>query len=1671
MFYKVCNFRYYKFSKFWSFFSIDAKQSNSANTIPGEMDTHQISELDLFDETINNVVYCATSHLLSKRRRIAENSVELNQERSDRFEESINRVISQASNRIESDKIEKKVGPLSKQFAFDDFVRLNRKNRNFNFDHFVDTVDQDVSCTSDLTQPNNIRKEVGILSDRFVSSDYSANLNSDRFNEAIDRVISRVRNLKQSNQIQEQVNNLSDQFVSLPYTVNLNSDCFDEAINRVISQTVDSNQSNKIHEVFDTLSSQFVPLNYTIDSVVELASSTQCLIERNREKVRQNMSALRKIEREKHGPLFLAAVTILDVEVYKLSPFKYKCKNCFAKHFAEEYKKQNKFFDEFFGCCKYGALIKLGDMIDHYPLELKSLFCKDHCLHENFMENIRILNSSFSVASLSCFRFKFSKSGPPIFKIFGQVYHKFNTVANSIGDDLPTNGQLYFVDTEASLNIRCKTHSECSNELFSIIEKIIRESYPFARAYMMMKEVVDEYNKNATDTDQEIPDVRLLFSLKDGFDKRRYNVPKTNEICAVIVCNSEDEVIPANIVVRLKGTKNLVNLYPLDSNVELMTYPLYYPNHSVSWSRGLKDSKNKNITLCDYVRYRLFIRDEVDCGKFIPHHFGKKLFQQWCVDQVTRVEWDRLNYIRLHQKEIQKCRYSALEEYLKQKAHKLGVDVGKQIVLPSSYSGAPRNMHEHFMDSMMIVKKTGKPTLFITMTCNPNDEDIIKCLNTGEYPNDRPDIVARVFKLKVDHLLEIIVKGEIFGEVIAYYWVIEFQKRGLPYMHLLVTLSPEFVLRTRDEIDNCIKAEIPDKTKDSRLFDLVTRFMLHGPCDKDAACWDNVKKICSKKFPKKFREQTEFNENGYPFYKRSNDGRFVYRKNFRLTNEFVVPYNVYLTKLFNCHINIEKVADIKAVKYLYKYIYKGYDAAIIECRNANNDNLLNYDEISSFLEARYIGPVEACWRLFNFPLQGKSHSVERLDVHLPNEQHMYVDYNCDEEEIREKMNKDSTLTAYFKFMSANPECKILYPDMPMYCTWNKTLGKWNFRKGYQKSFGRMYTVNPKQTDLYHERYLLLHVPAKSFSDLKTVDGKEYDNYSQACLARGLITNDDEWDHCLDEASHFRFPKALRSLYATILANCNPKYPEKLWEKYKDFLTDDLKKFYSSMSIAYSQCLFLINKKLLEQDKSLKDFKSMPQLSGCELNIAEDEIFDPDEEKLNATNMIEMMNDDQKSIICEIEDCLLNENQKCIFIDGPGGTGKSFVLNAIFHLFQAHKKTVCSMAFSGIAATILNYGRTMHNRFKFPLDLNSNSRSGIEKKSKDAREILNTNLFIIDEAPMSPKFCLDAIDLKLKELTNSQKIFGGKSIILSGDFRQILPIRRNATRSEVVSALIKNSSLWPNFKIFKLTKNMRADPSEQQFAADVLMIGDGTANDENDFVSVPDSCICTTNLVDEIFSDIFINHNYNELSHRAILSSFNVDVDRYNTECMEKFEGEFNSYYSIDETDTSSTFEITTEILNTLKSPSLPDHILLIKNNCPVMLLRNLGIWDGLCNGTRLQILDSQKYVLRCRIMSGHKAGNLCFLPRITLIEDKMFPFELRRHQFPIKPAFSFTINKSQAQTFKKVGIDFSKETFAHGQTYVAISRAKGWSGIKVKLDSNNITKKIKNVVWKEVLKY
>ncbi|ELP91475.1 hypothetical protein EIN_143750 [Entamoeba invadens IP1] len=288
------------------------------------------------------------------------------------------------------------------------------------------------------------------------------------------------------------------------------------------------------------------------------------------------------------------------------------------------------------------------------------------------------------------------------------------------------------------------------------------------------------------------------------------------------------------------------------------------------------------------------------------------LTQQFMVDAYARVESATLNYYQTHQHELRSMSYNGVRDQIVKDPNKNTKAKGQKVILPATYSNSPRNLGQKCADAMAIFAKFGPPDLFITFTANPNWREIKENLEKDEVAIDRPDLVTRVFKLKLDQLIKEITKWEIFGNVIAWVYRIEFQKRGLPHAHILIVLDFKSKLKTVDCIDRVICAEFTDNEE---VKNLVKKHMVHGPCgdyNKNAVCMENDK--CIKYFPKPLCDETTL-INGYPIYRRRQSSTVKIGK-YQLDNSWVVPFNPYLLKRFRAHINVECCSGVESIKYI-----------------------------------------------------------------------------------------------------------------------------------------------------------------------------------------------------------------------------------------------------------------------------------------------------------------------------------------------------------------------------------------------------------------------------------------------------------------------------------------------------------------------------------------------------------------------------------------------------------------------------------------------------------------------------------------------------------------------------------------------------------------------------------
>ncbi|XP_071724388.1 uncharacterized protein [Rutidosis leptorrhynchoides] len=401
--------------------------------------------------------------------------------------------------------------------------------------------------------------------------------------------------------------------------------------------------------------------------------------------------------------------------------------------------------------------------------------------------------------------------------------------------------------------------------------------------------------------------------LKRGeTQKRRRGQPDTTAACLICPRNAENA---ENLCMEEDG--NHMRAYILPFLVAILCHLSYtYCNYSFA-VLAQNDDQSKFVSVREYYAYKLQIRNN---DRSFLLQFGR-LLQQYIVDSYVKLETQRLDFYRLQQSDIRREFLQGVVDAIGS-GETEGSAVGQRILLPSSFIGCPRNMRQKYIDAMTLVQKFGKPDIFLTVTCNPNWQEIKEHLMAHEESQNRADLNVRIFHAKFKQIREDLFEKRIFGDFAAYTYVIEFQKSGLPHAHMLIILKPEFKMYRPKEYDHTVSAEIPNAGTEPHLHKMVTKHMLHGPCgDKNPynVCMKKEGK-CKNSFPKPFSNETIQTSDAYPIYRRRNNGVTVNVRGARLDNSWVVPYNPYLLAKYDCHINVEICSTIKAIKYIYKYI-------------------------------------------------------------------------------------------------------------------------------------------------------------------------------------------------------------------------------------------------------------------------------------------------------------------------------------------------------------------------------------------------------------------------------------------------------------------------------------------------------------------------------------------------------------------------------------------------------------------------------------------------------------------------------------------------------------------------------------------------------------------------------
>ncbi|KAH9547929.1 hypothetical protein CY35_11G060800 [Sphagnum magellanicum] len=418
--------------------------------------------------------------------------------------------------------------------------------------------------------------------------------------------------------------------------------------------------------------------------------------------------------------------------------------------------------------------------------------------------------------------------------------------------------------------------------------------------------------------------------------------------------------------------------------------------------------------------------------------------------------------------------------------------------------------------------------------------------------------------------------------------------------------------------------------------------------------------------------------------------------------------------------------------------------------------------------------------------------------------------------------------------------------------------------------------------------------------------------------------------------------------------------------------------------AYNDTLLLLEAKLALTNKGLHDFSKMPfALSPIKMLRVNPQLaakLDYDRDVLHGyiNQNFPRFNICQEITLTTVFNVIAQGEGVVFFLDGPSGSGKTFVYKVLLALVRRNGHVTIGVASSGIAALLLEGGRTAHSVFKIPIALGRDSMCSIPLQSDSAELLREAKLIVWDKAPTQHRHYAEAIDRTLRNIMRRPySPFGGKVVVFGGDFRQCALVVSRGSREVTVSAALSRLVLWHQVRILTLTKNMRlrANPLSKPYAEYLLRVDNGEesfiinhfppkANAKPSigveialYLEIHQAPSLKT-LIHVVFSALAINYaNQGYMDGRAILTTKNIIVNSLNTQIVEAVPGQKHIFLLADlvETGDDQAMAIGPEFLNTITLVSMPPHRLALKVGVPVMLLRNLDATLGLCNGTRLII--------------------------------------------------------------------------------------------------------------------
>lgn len=554
-------------------------------------------------------------------------------------------------------------------------------------------------------------------------------------------------------------------------------------------------------------------------------------------------------------------------------------------------------------CCAKGELLAPGLL----PFEC-DFYTEGKFVEPAFRDNSRLLNGMAAMASTGI-HVKYHSFRPGTHgyvKVEGRIYHELHNLQEK------QHHQMCIVDSSYR-----ETFSRRESLDPSLTAKVFEYLDQSSTLYRQYRKLGSEPSENASVLFQKVTRRSHGNVLGDVPLQPQQNLmPVCDEIAAIL--SNDPTAGPRDVRVWASGDVRPKTISYMDPAYEALAFPLLRPHAEASWEFTMRGPNGRKISLMHYMRQMILTQPRMwELGK---------LGQEAAVDGFCRIENERLGYIKRNQVKLRMGSRDEVTAALGEDPDGVeSLHAGREvIILPATFTNSPRNLKMLYHDAMRIVGAKGKPTFFITFTCNPKWPEITgitaeemakevpgsrkrKCepersrpASDTNRPINCPGTVARAFNSRLHMMMGEIRSGGIFGCKTSFDLVcIEFQKRGLPHAHILVRLVDDL---SQDEIDQHISARIPGLDQ-PELRQKVLTHMIHGPCgaaNYSSPCMDAATRTCTKHYPMPECESTHVDERGYPHYRRSKTNTATIKKGWKqmtVNDTNVVPHNVILLQV------------------------------------------------------------------------------------------------------------------------------------------------------------------------------------------------------------------------------------------------------------------------------------------------------------------------------------------------------------------------------------------------------------------------------------------------------------------------------------------------------------------------------------------------------------------------------------------------------------------------------------------------------------------------------------------------------------------------------------------------------------------------------------------------------